>query len=525
MVEPLAEPLFSARERRLAALDALPIRLWKSGLTHSAGTLEPRLTALRELREALVAGSLDEQHRWAWPPPAIARPVAQAMEDLGLPRYCEAQQELTDTVLAGLMFHLDFIVDYIDRGTDEANAIRFAVDAFSADWQERCGEMNQLVEVFGDLGDTPASSQWDTLRGLLRSGAWQEVLRIRQLIEKLPELAAIIRRLGRSQLSDDPDQHGLHTEVHEAPADALVPYSRKVHVPDLPGETRGVCRSDRIARMLPAEALLLGHPQLRLVWHARRAERSLLAYEDDDLMEETRQRSAKVRRPVPRRRPDRRLEMGPLMVCVDTSASMQGGAEAVAKAVVLEAVRCAHAQKRACKLICFGGDGEVLETDIAVDAAGIGLLTDFLGRAFGGGTDICGPLTHCLDRLDETRWRLADLLIASDGEFGATAELAERLRGAKAELGLRVQGVLVGDRETIGFLEVADALHWVRDWRRFGGSDVDSPVHDKNLTSTYFPGALRNADTLAATVSPKEASAAVRRGDRYIPLEERGRKN
>ena len=60
--------------------------------------------------------------------------------------------------------------------------------------------------------------------------------------------------------------------------------------------------------------------------------------------------------------------------------------------------------------------------------------------------------------------------------------------------GLRVLGVLVGDRETMGLLEVCDAIHWVRDWRRFAdesaGSGSFSPVHSKSLTALYFPNAL-----------------------------------
>jgi hypothetical protein len=59
-----------------------------------------------------------------------------------------------------------------------------------------------------------------------------------------------------------------------------------------------------------------------------------------------------------------------------------------------------------------------------------------------------------------------------------------------------VQGVLVGDRETMGLLEVCDAIHWQRDWRRFGVADGSaaaptfSPVHSKSLTALYFPNAL-----------------------------------
>ena len=104
--------------------------------------------------------------------------------------------------------------------------------------------------------------------------------------------------------------------------------------------------------------------------------------------------------------------------------------------------------------------------------------------------------------------------MASDGEFGATPDVVERLEAAKREQGLRVQGVLIGDRETIGFLEIANDIHWVSDWRRFGGRDAASPVHSQSLTSIYFPGALRNPTTRAGTVDARQASEAVRRGDR-----------
>jgi hypothetical protein len=150
--------------------------------------------------------------------------------------------------------------------------------------------------------------------------------------------------------------------------------------------------------------------------------------------------------------------------------------------------------------------------ELPVDAGGLERLTRFLGQTFRGGTDICGPLDRALARLELAGWRLADVLIASDGEFGATPELAARVRTARSEAGLRVQGILIGDRETIGLLELADDIFWVRDWRRYGGSEADSPVHSKSLTANYFPGALRTHENREATVSGAVASAALRTG-------------
>src|SRR5690606_31035378 len=106
------------------------------------------------------------------------------------------------------------------------------------------------------------------------------------------------------------------------------------------------------------------------------------------------------------------------------------------------------------------------------------------------------PIERAIETVHEARWTGADLLIVSDGEFGCTPATLARLDEARRRHGLRVQGVLVGDRETLGLLEVCDDIHWVRDWRRFsdaatvGDSRGFSPVHSRSLTAMYFPGAL-----------------------------------
>jgi uncharacterized protein with von Willebrand factor type A (vWA) domain len=502
--------LYERLEAPLAPLPRLPRGLWLWSLIHSQGQLEPRLAGIERLRASLLEGRAEGSA--GWPPAPLAERLAVLLDALELPRYCQAQGDLTDNVLRSLCFHLDLIVDYVDRGADEEAATVKALEAFGADWKERCGMMDELTAVFGDFGDLVKNTRWDMMRGLLRSGGWQEVVRIRRLIESLPELARIVRQLGRARLTDEPDESNrCDVQVMEE-AMLLRQVLRTTRVPDYPGETRGVRRSGRVARMLPAEAMLLIHPRLRLVWHARHAERTLLTYEDDDRMKEVVHELAPAWRPSSQRVPNKRLEMGPMLVCVDTSGSMQGGAEAVAKAVVLEAARTAHAQKRACHVFAFSGPEEIVETELAVDCEGIERLTEFMGQTFRGGTDIAGPLERALDKLKEHNWQLADLLIASDGEFGATPAVAAEIRRAKAESGLRIQGVLIGDRETIGFLEIADDIHWVRDWRRYGPGDTNLLVQTKSLTAMYFPGALRTPENRDATVSGGDAAKAISDG-------------
>ncbi|HEU4381878.1 MAG TPA: VWA domain-containing protein, partial [Anaeromyxobacteraceae bacterium] len=458
-------------EAPLAPLDRLPRGLWLGTLVHSVGALPPRLGSVERLREALLAGRGPGRGA-AWPGPPLAPGMEAAFASLDLARHCAADDSVTDLVLRSLLWHLDRIVDSIDRGLGPEEAAALALESFTEDWKERCGQIDELRDVLGNLGDLLKNTRWDLLRGLLKSSGWQQVVRIRRLLERLPELAQLIRQLGRARPTEVPDEsRSLEVQVVERETEPRLE-RRQTRVPDLPGETRGVRRSARIARMLPAEAMLLAHPRLRLVWHARHAERTLLTYEDDDRMEEVVRREAPVWRASPQRVPDRKLEMGPMLVCVDTSGSMQGGAEAVAKAVVLEAVRTAHAQSRACHVFAFSGPGDVVEMPLSADAGGVERLTRFMGQSFGGGTEVCGPLERAIAKLDEEGWQLADLLIASDGEFGATPEVAAAAARAKGEKGLRVQGILIGDRETLGMLELADDVFWVRDWRRFGDWDA-----------------------------------------------------
>ena len=500
--------LFAQRETRLAALDALPRSLWLGSLVNSQGMLEARLGALRELREALLEGGLPDPASGCWPEGALASSLHTVFVNLDLPRMCREQAALADQVVSTMLWHLDRIVDYIDRGESPDAAAERAVAAFAEEWHERRGMVDELVAVFGALGELAENTNWDLLHGLLTSAGWQEIVRIRGLLEALPELSRLLQRLGRAQPADDADESNQVEFERREQSTVPRPRVRLTHIPELPGATRGVHRSGRIARMLPSETMLLTHPRLRLVWHARHAERCLLPYEDDERMPVVVHERVPAALPAPQRRANRRMEAGPMLVCVDTSGSMQGGAEAVAKAVVLEAVRVAHAQQRACHVFAFGGPDEILELELRLDARGLARMIEFLGQGFRGGTDICGPLERVLARLADERWKLADLLLASDGEFGATPATAAATARAKTELGLRVQGVLVGDRETIGLLELADDVFWVRDWRRYGGSDAQLPVDTRDLTARYFPGALRSGKRVR-TVDGGEAARAV----------------
>ncbi|OOG82912.1 VWA domain-containing protein, partial [Hydrogenophaga sp. A37] len=200
--------------------------------------------------------------------------------------------------------------------------------------------------------------------------------------------------------------------------------------------------------------------------------------------------------PQPRRQVPTHAGRGPLIICLDTSGSMRDAPENVAKACVLQALRSAHTGHRPCRLLAFGGPSELLERDLTLDAAGLEHLLDLMGQSFDGGTDVQTPIERAIELVQTAGWEEADLLVVSDGEFGVTHATLQRLRDAKQRLALRAHGVLIGDRETIGLLEVCDHLYWVREWRRYGSGAATvgenfSPVHSRSLTAMYFPNAVR----------------------------------
>lgn len=484
-------------------LAALPRELWLPGLTTACGDSAARLADLRAWLDALDAGRLPDAAHDFGDAPALA-PMRVAIGELDLPALTRGVPALAEQVLRTMCWHLDRIVDRQPR-LSRAQAIAESAEGFRDEWALEKSGWEEALALMQGLGDL-AHLRWDELRGRLTAREWREAQRLSALLAHLQPLAELIRGLGRAH---------YHPARPPAPVAQLVPddtplplIERETRLPDAPGELMGIRHSDRLERMLGSEAMQIRHPVLHKLWRAKLAESRLLTYQSEavlidwvpDPQGRARQRSA----PQPER-----LERGPIILAVDTSGSMQGAPENIAKAVVLEALRTAHRERRGCLLIAFGGPDEIVEHDLRPTERpheGIDALFALLGQSFDGGTDVQAPIERAVQRVREARWRSADLLIVSDGEFGCTPATLEHLEQAREELGLRVQGVLVGDRETLGLLQTCDDIFWLRDWRRFAGDtpqrEAFVPVHTASLTALYFPNALNARASATAAKRP-----------------------
>lgn len=476
---------FDAPYQRLAAL---PRNVWLPALTAAVGERSARLDHARAWLDALGAGALPAPDAHFGDPQASA-PLRALVGALALPAMARNLPSLAQQVLRTLLWHLDRIVDLQPRLAREA-AIAQVADEFRAAWQLETQGLEAELALLRELG-LGAHLQWDTLRGSLRSREWQQARRAAERLAALPELVALLQRLGRRE----PGPRAPRPAPPDAaPARRRAPL-RAVHTPLLgaPGEIDGIRFDSRIEHMLPGEAILLRHPIGQRLWRARRAEGRLLAWRTSALAIDWRPDPDAPQQPAPPPSPPQAQQRGPIVLCLDTSGSMAGAPEQIAKAVVIAALRQAQQDRRACKLIAFGGPGELIERDLGDDAMGLAATLELMGQSFDGGTDVQTPIEHAIARVHDAAWHGADLLLVSDGEFGCVRATLDALDAARRELGLGVQGVLVGDRETMGLLEVCDDILWLRDWRRHGddaSAHAPSPVHSKSLTALYFPNAL-----------------------------------
>ncbi|MBI5268328.1 MAG: VWA domain-containing protein [Burkholderiales bacterium] len=474
-------------------LAALPRTVWRGALVTGVGTPAHRLAHARAWLDRLQAGQLPPPHA-DFGDRVASGPLRAVVGELGLPAFCRATPPLAEHVLRSLLWHLDQLADR-QPAQDRDTAIAQLAREFHEGWAAQTVGLDEDLQLLLGLGDF-AELPWDRLCGQLRSRPWAAVREASELLDQLPALARLVERLGR-QARDEP--------VPPIPAPGSPPPSRErqplravvTRLPGAPGEITGVRFTGRPERMLASEAVMLTHPLLRKLWRARHAEARLLGWDTAAVLTDWRpDPDALTVAPAPASSPEPQAR-GPVILCLDTSGSMRGAPERIAKAVAVAALRAVRDTGRACLLLAYGGPGEVLEHELGGGEAGLAALLALMDQAFDGGTDIQTPIERAVARVHEARWRAADLLIVSDGEFGCVPATLALLDDARARLGLRVQGVLVGDRETLGLLEVCDAIHWVHDWRRFAEGTApaerrhaEPPVHSRSLTALYFPNAL-----------------------------------
>lgn len=256
-----------------------------------------------------------------------------------------------------------------------------------------------LIAILPGLG-------WDYNPGFLKHNLLSKYLELSKLLEQLPKLKELVERLGR--------YHSLMGE--------------KIWDPTVHGKSEvfSVERSGDIERILPGELVQLGYPTTKYLFYSKLADKSLLTYE---------LRGEGWTQPE-------KQERGPVVICIDTSGSMRGLPETIAKAVSLAVAKEANSQARSVHMILFGSRNETKEFTFNKSENAVQSLLSFLNLSFGGGTDFDSALDVALSKLKDDEFRLADVLFITDG-YGEIESMNSEIERIKSDQGTRIFTLLI----------------------------------------------------------------------------------
>ncbi|OLQ71353.1 VWA domain-containing protein [Photobacterium proteolyticum] len=493
-------------DSQFTCLDKVPEKFLPAVITSSHGALPERCKSLTNSRNELLSGE-SPTSLYPLAPQPLQSAICKVVEETGLKRYCFENEEVTDALLSDILVAIDklqlravpLVADLIQQLEDEAlnqikqalekrknkrkqtkplsltNAQRTRIAVTASEeawqellsdttallpdvWQERLAVWSQLEEVFTELGLITGLG-FDLSKGVFQSHGWLDITRLNKLVKKLPKLQSLIRDLGRDEQTEGSVLEEIVIKMSVASR-----HEKYVATPLIPMETKGITRSDSISRMLPQEASLLTNPVLKKLWHAKRAEHALLSYSVEGTevleIEEVREQESLSNKQGHRNNKNR----GPMVICLDTSGSMKGLPENIAKATVLECMKVAYKEKRRCYVYLFGSKKEISELDLTLDTSGFNELLNFLTMSFGGGTDAEGPLNKALEKCDSEEWYKADILLVSDGEFPVSSGLSRKIGNRREKQGLQVHGIQIGSSHYTSMSKICDPMHYFSEW-------------------------------------------------------------
>lgn len=202
-------------------------------------------------------------------------------------------------------------------------------------------------------------------------------------------------------------------------------------------EIVGIRLGRDIEHALPSELALLADPDTALLFDLKYVEAALMCFDMQGMVNVALQ--VEIEQDVGVMYGE---QQGPMVICIDTSSSMQGAPETVAKAVALFLAAKARQGKRACYLINFSTSIDTL--DFGAEMKFESLLR-FLKMSFHGGTDVAPALAHALGKMEEEAYRHADLVVISDFVMSdLSGALLQRLERRRLE-GNRFHSLVVGD--------------------------------------------------------------------------------
>lgn len=204
--------------------------------------------------------------------------------------------------------------------------------------------------------------------------------------------------------------------------------------------------------VIPSELALMADPETAILFDLKYLESKLVCFELQGTTFQDEQQE--ITTEVETKEDDK---PGPMILCVDTSGSMSGMPENIAKAMSLYLGNKAKAEQRKCFVINFSTGIETFEISAT---KGIADLISFLSKSFHGGTDAAPALRYALSLCQSENYEKADVLMISDFVMGALPETLLSDIKKQREKGNQFHSLVIGNL----FMENRLKTHFDNEW-------------------------------------------------------------
>ena len=238
----------------------------------------------------------------------------------------------------------------------------------------------------------------------MSKGNWQRVnlyilKRYAELLQRDKSLKELAEMLGKMRQAEKEFEEELFANIQLKP-EWKVEHASKA-------DLIGIHESDDLSSLLPSETALLADETMQSVFFKKFAEKKLQTFEYQAKMLSYREAEFQDKR-----QKEKEEAKGPFIIGVDTSGSMHGTPETVAKTLCFAILKIAIRDNRKCYLISFSTGIETLNlTDLKNS---LDKIISFLSMSFHGGTDATPAMREALRMLTTQDHKKADVIMVSD---------------------------------------------------------------------------------------------------------------
>lgn len=295
--------------------------------------------------------------------------------------------------------------------TDKWNELLFRkqtkweLDLIEKQRKKFCEELYKQIEELKKLQEAlePFTNElgrlWDMSKGNWQRANFDILKRYAELLKKDKSLKDLAEMLGKMRQAEKEFEEEIFSNI------VIKPQWKAEHASK--ADLIGIHESDDLSSLLPSETALLADETMQIVFFKKFVEKKLQTFEY-----QAKVLSFKEEELQDKRQKQKEETQGPFIICVDTSGSMHGTPETVAKTLCFAILKIAIRDNRKCYLISFSTGIETLNlTDLKNS---LGKIIEFLSMSFHGGTDATPAMREALRMLTTEDYKKADVIMLSD---------------------------------------------------------------------------------------------------------------